>query len=267
MIYFTLFSALVENCDVSVKVRRKIHMEKLRTIIVDDSAVIRQELKVLLEDYPEIEITGEAGTVDQALQLIESQKPDVLFLDIQLKGETGFDLLEKTDISFKIIFVTAYDQYAIRAFETNALDYLLKPISRDRLSKAIARLLPATEPMPGPTESLKYDDIIYLIINGSFKFVKIHLIKCIVAAGKYSYIYYGNRKTKELVSKTLREWEEILPDKYLIRIHRSTIVNFEYVEEVKKNKNQTHEVYVAGIDDPFMISRRYASKLKKLLSS
>ena len=242
-------------------------MAKLRTILIDDAVLIRRELKVLLEEYPEIEVIGEASTVKQALQLIEKEKPDVLFLDIQLKGETGFDLLERTDISFKIIFVTAYDQYAIRAFEANALDYLLKPINKERLSNSVARLLPREQKMPGPVERLNYEDVIYLIIDGSFKFVKIQLIKCIIAAGKYSYIYYGQRKNKELVTKTLREWEEILPDKYLIRIHRSTIINFEYVVKVKKNKNQTHEVYVEGIDEPFIISRRYASKLKKLLST
>jgi len=246
---------------------KTIQMMKLRTIIVDDTALLRKELRVLLSEHSEIDVVGEAESVNQALKLIESEKPDVLFLDIQLKGETGFDLLDKTDITFKIIFVTAYDQYAIRAFEANALDYLLKPISRDRLAKSIDRLIPDKEKPLGPTEKLNYDDVIYLIINGSFKFVKIKLIRCIIAAVKYSYIYYGQRKNNELVSKTLREWEEILPDKYLIRIHRSTIVNFEYVKEVKKNKNQTHELYVEGIDEAFMISRRYASKLKKLLST
>jgi len=242
-------------------------MAKLKTILVDDAAVIRKELKVLLEDYPEIEVIGEASSVDQALMMIQREKPDVLFLDIQLKGETGFDLLDRTEISFKIIFVTAYDQYAIRAFEANALDYLLKPINKERLANSIARLLPREKKTPGPVGNLNYDDVIYLIIDGSFKFVKIRLIKCIIAAGKYSYIYYGQRKNKELVTKTLREWEEILPDKYLIRIHRSTIINFEYVEKVKKNKNQTHEVYITGIEEPFVISRRYASKLKKLLTT
>jgi two-component system LytT family response regulator len=241
-------------------------MPKLRTILVDDAAVIRQELKVLLEEYPEIEVIGEAASVDQALALIKKEMPDVLFLDIQLKGETGFDLLERTDISFKIIFITAYDQYAIRAFEANALDYLLKPINKERLANSIARLLPTEQITTNPVGRLNYDDVIYLIIDGSFKFVKIHLVKCIIAAGKYSYIYYGQRKNKELVTKTLREWEEILPDKYLIRIHRSTIINFEYVVKIKKNKNQTHEVYIEGIDRPFLISRRYASKLKKQLS-
>ena len=240
-------------------------MNKLTSIIVDDSRLVREELKMLLEQHPEIAVVGEAPNVDKAIMIIESIKPDVVFLDIQLENETGFDLLEKTKVNFQIIFITAHDEYAIRAFEVNALDYLLKPINSDRLSQAIARLLPDEESPAGPTEKVTYDDVLYLMINDSFMFVKVKMIKCIIAAGKYSYIYYGYRKNKELVSKTLREWEEILPEKYLIRIHRSTIVNFEYVANVKKYKNNTHEVLIDGIDNPFIISRRYASKLKKIL--
>ncbi len=237
-------------------------MSRLKTIIVDDTKLVRNELKSLLNDYEDIDVVGEAESVDEAIQLINTQKPDVIFLDIQLQGETGFDLLEKADISSQIIFITAYDQYAIRAFEVNALDYLLKPINKERLSKAISRLLPNERTYAGPNNKLNYNDVIYVNINGSLKFVKIPLLKCIIAEGKYSYILYGDCK-KNLVSKMLQEWEDILPEKYFIRIHRSTIVNFEHVETVKRNKNYTHQVFINGIDDPFIISRRFAVKLKK----
>ena len=240
-------------------------MNQLRTIIVDDTEPIRTELKMLLAGF-QIQVVGEASTVDEAIRLIEDLKPDLIFLDIQLKGETGFDLLEKANISAKIIFITAYDQYAIRAFEVNALDYLLKPISKDRLSKAIARLLPSPQKdVGGPQAMVAYNDVIYVMIDGSLKFIKVALLKCVIAEGKYSYIIYGKGK-KELVSKTLHEWEGILPEKYFARIHRSTIVNFEYVEKVKKCKNYTHEVYVSTIDAPFTMSRRYAAKLKHRLT-
>ncbi len=240
-------------------------LNKLRTIIVDDARLVREELGTLLSEYPEIEVIGEASAVDQAARLIEEARPDVIFLDIQLRGETGFDLLEKADISSKVIFITAYDQYAIRAFEVNALDYLLKPIRKERLAKAIQKLLPNEEIKAGPRGRVQYDDVVYMMINSSLKFIKVAMLKCIMAEGKYSYIVYGGSK-KDIVSKTLQEWEEILPDKYFVRIHRSTIVNFEYVEKVKKCKNYTHEVYVNGIDKPFIMSRRYALKLKRMLS-
>jgi len=239
-------------------------LSRLKTIIVDDTQLVRNELKSLLNDYTQIDVIGEAAGVNEAIQLINMQNPDVIFLDIQLQGETGFDLLEKTDISSQIIFITAYDQYAIRAFEVNALDYLLKPINKERLSKAISRLLPNDRTSPGPQNKVKYNDVIYVNINGSLKFVKIPLLKCVIAEGKYSYIIYGDSK-KDLISKTLQEWEEILPEKYFVRIHRSTIVNFEHVEKVKRCKNYTHQVYIKGIDEPFIISRRCAVKLKKYL--
>ncbi len=244
-------------------------MKKFKTIIIDDTQLIREELKLILQNFPVIEVIGEAGTVDKAMELITTYKPDVIFLDIQLIDETGFDLLEKIDVNFKIIFITAYNQYAIRAFEVNALDYLLKPINEERLAQAIERLdLDEDIQLEDikHSDKLNYDDVIYLIINNSFKFIKIKAIRCIIAAGKYSYIYYGERKTKDLVSKTLREWEKILPDQYLVRIHRSTIVNFEHAENVKKCKNNFHEVSVRSIEEPFIISRRYATKLKKMLS-
>jgi len=255
---------IFENENNSIHKIKNYSLNRLKTIIVDDTLLIRNELKSLLNDYAEIDVIGVAENVDKAIQLIKKHNPDVIFLDIQLQGETGFDLLEKADISSQIIFITAYDQYAIRAFEVNALDYLLKPINKQRLSKAISRLLPNEKTSPGPQNKVKYDDVIYVNINGSLKFVKIPLLKCIIAEGKYSYIVYGDSK-RDLVSKTLQEWEEILPEKYFVRIHRSSIVNFEHVETVKRNKNYTHQVYIKGIEEPFDISRRFAVKLKKYL--
>jgi len=142
-------------------------LSRLKTIIVDDTQLVRNELKSLLNDYAQIDVIGEAADVNEAIQLINMQNPDVIFLDIQLQGETGFDLLEKADISSQIIFITAYDQYAIRAFEVNALDYLLKPINKERLSKAISRLLPNESNFYGPQHKVKYNDVIYVNINGS----------------------------------------------------------------------------------------------------
>ena len=110
-----------------------------------------------------------------------------------------------------------------------------------------------------------YDDVIYVMIDGSVKFVKLPLLKCIIAEGNYSYIYYEHNR-KELVSKTLLDWEKILPDKYFVRIHRSTIVNFEFVEKVRKCSNNTHEVYIRDIEKPFVMSRRFAAKLKDQLT-
>ncbi|MCF6268457.1 MAG: LytTR family DNA-binding domain-containing protein [Melioribacteraceae bacterium] len=240
-------------------------MDQLKTIIVDDSKNIRTELKFLLSEFSELLVTGEAANVTQAIRLIEQQKPDVIFLDIQLQNETGFDLLEKTDVTAQIIFITAHDKYAIRAFEVNAIDYLLKPIKKDRLKKAIDRLIPENKNGDEPHNKVTYDDVVYLMINRSLKFIKVASIKSIVAEGKYSFLQH-NEKRKNLASKTLLEWEEILPEKYFVRIHRSTIINFEHVDKVRKCPNNTHEVFVKGVEEPFIMSRRYAAKLKTMLS-
>lgn len=240
-------------------------MNPLKSIIVDDEWLVREELKTMLAQYPQIEVMGEAANVPQAIELVKEIKPDVIFLDIQMPGASGFDLLDQTDINSKIIFVTAYDQYALKAFEVNALDYLLKPIQKERLAKAVQRLLTTERLTSRAVQKLGYDDIVYVFVNGSLKFIKVSLLKCIIAEGNYSYIYYKDR-TKDLVSKTLQQWEEILPDDYFVRIHRSTIVNFEYVEQVKKCRNYTHLVYVRNIEKPFIMSRRYAAKLKKTIA-
>jgi two-component system LytT family response regulator len=241
-------------------------MPSLKTIIVDDEWLVRSELRIMLADYPEVAVVGEAANVAQAIPLIQHTHPEVIFLDIQMPGASGFDLLDQIDIAAKIIFITAYDKYALRAFEVNALDYLLKPISKERLARAIQRLRTNEPPSPVEKKKASYEDVIYVIVNGSLKFIKLSLLKCITAEGNYSYIVYAD-KPRALVSKTLQEWEELLPEKYFVRIHRSTIINFAYVENVKKCKNYSQEVFIRGIEKPFIMSRRYAAKLKNLLAA
>src|ERR1044072_9233129 len=131
-------------------------MDRFTAILVDDERLARKELRTMLAEHEIIDVIGDAETVAQAAALVQPRNPDVLFLDIQLPGETGFDLLEKITPPCKIIFVTAFDSYAIRAFEVNALDYLLKPINPARLAQAIERLT-THEPTPGPVvRALEY---------------------------------------------------------------------------------------------------------------
>ncbi|MBN2091741.1 response regulator transcription factor [candidate division KSB1 bacterium] len=239
-------------------------MNLYKAIIVDDEWLIRKELMMMLTQYPEIKVVGEATNIPQALALIDEFTPDVIFLDIQLQGATGFDLFEQGQVNARVIFVTAYDQYAIKAFEVNALDYLLKPITRPRLELTIQRILADESVSANKTQPLGYDDSVYILVNGALKFIKVSSIQCLIAEGNYSFIFYKDNK-KELISKTLQEWEQVLPRQYFVRIHRSTIVNFELVEQVVKCKNYTFLVYLHGFEKPFMMSRRYAVKLKKLL--
>ena len=143
---------------------------KYKTIIVDDERMARKEMRGLLAEFDEIAVVGEAENINEAVNLIQKEKPHVVFLDIQLSGENGFDLLERTDQNFKLIFVTAFDAYAIRAFEINALDYLLKPVNPERLAKAIERLDEENN-TKNEFRLLEFDDRIFLGLDGQSVFL------------------------------------------------------------------------------------------------
>jgi two-component system LytT family response regulator len=238
--------------------------EKTRAIIVDDERLARAKLKAMLARHDHIQVVGEADSVSSALATIGTTRPDVIFLDIQMPGETGFDLLDKATDPFKVIFVTAFDEYAIRAFDVNALDYLLKPVSAERLARALERLRSGEEARHQPERSLEYDDHLFLAVNGCPRFLKVRSIKYIAAAGPYSEIHASGGE-KAFVLKSLKEWEERLPPKQFVRIHRSTIINVEFVERVEKWFNNSYRVYLQSQKEPLAMSRRCAARLKEKL--
>lgn len=216
----------------------------------------------MLSVYPQIEITGEADSVKAALDLIESSQPDVVFLDIQMPAETGFDLLERANADFKTIFVTAFDEHAIRAFEVNALDYLLKPVNPARLARSIERLFASKAEQETTRHALEYDDHLFLTVERRTRFVKVSAIKCILAEGPYTRVLTSDGE-HSLVLRSLKEWEERLPEKHFLRIHRSTIINIECVARIEKWFNYSYQVFLEGISEPFIMSRRYTARLKE----
>lgn len=234
---------------------------KYKTVIVDDERLARREMRRLLADFDRIEVAGEAENLSQAIDLIEAEKPQLVFLDIQLSNENGFDLLEKTARNFKLIFVTAFDAYAIRAFEVNALDYLLKPVNPERLAKAIARLSEEKNAEKREARPLEFDDRIFLELGARSVFLKVCDISHINAAGDYTEIFTIDKR-RLLVEKSLREWETRLPEKYFLRIHRATIINLEEIEEIETWFNRTFQVRMKNFQPRLAVSRRYAVKLK-----
>lgn len=234
---------------------------KYKAIIVDDERLARREMLRLLAEFDEINVVGEAENLSEAVELIDKEKPHLVFLDIQLSSENGFDLLEKTKPNFKLIFVTAFDEYAIRAFEVNALDYLLKPVNPDRLAKAIEHLKEENRDGKPELRPLEFDDRIFLELGERSVFLKVCEISHINAAGDYSEIFTIEKK-KRLVEKPLREWEERLPKKNFVRIHRQTIINLEEVENIETWFNRTFQVRLKTFSQPLAVSRRYAVKLK-----
>jgi two-component system LytT family response regulator len=234
---------------------------KLTAIIIDDERLARSELRLLLADFTEISIVGEAKNLTEAVNLIQVNKPDVVFLDIQLSSENGFDLLEKVEKDFKLIFVTAFDEFAIRAFEINAIDYLLKPVIPERLAKTLERLFETEEKLEVTNRKLVYEDRLFIEIGKCSRFLKISSIKCICADGDYTHVFTDDGK-KHLITKPLKEWEDRLPEKYFVRIHRSNIVNLEFIERVETWFSRSYQIYLRDIKEPLTVSRRYAAQLK-----
>jgi two-component system LytT family response regulator len=236
-------------------------MNKIKAVIVDDERLARKELASMLSELENVELLGEADSVKSATKLINTSSPDVIFLDIQMPGESGFELANQTDIDAKIIFVTAYDEYALRAFEVNALDYLMKPINPKRLKQAVERINETAETKPAEEKKLQYDDNLFIPLNNKYRFVKVSSILSINSAGDYSEVIVSGG-IKGLVLKSMKEWESRLPEKYFTRIHRSTIINMEYIDKLEEWFNNSFRVYMKEISEPLIISRRYASKLK-----
>lgn len=201
----------------------------------------------------------------RALAAVEAIRPDTVFLDIQMPGASGFDFLERTVGNFRTVFVTAYDTFAIRAFEVNAIDYLLKPVDPVRLDQTIARLRSSTgaaqKNTPGPKTRFEYADHLFVRTNTKARFVPVKSIQAIVAAGAYSEILTSTGEGW-FVLRSIKEWTNRLPVSRFVRIHRSTIVNVEFVDRIERRSNYSARVFVAGRPKPFVMSRRFCAMLK-----
>ena len=238
---------------------------KINVMIVEDEELAREDFKRLLQKFENLTLVNEATSLDEAIRKYNLQKPDIIFLDIQLSNESGFDLIDHIDADTKIVFVTAYDEYAIKAFEVNAYDYLLKPVTLERLQQSIERITSTDESKAELSKDLSIDDSIFLKLDTKYQFIKISKIKYILSANDYSEIKIeGNNKGK-LTSKTLKEWEERLPQNIFCRIHRSAIINTEFIESIEPWHNYSHRVYIKDELKPLLMSRRYFSIIKNRL--
>lgn len=237
-----------------------------KAVLVDDERLARQELGELLAEFSQVKVVGEAKNLSEAVQEIKAKKPNLVFLDIQLRHENGFDLLGMLEHNFKVIFVTAFDEFALRAFDVNALDYLLKPVNPKRLKTAIDKLMESALETDIDRQNLSIDDQIFLNLGGYSCFLPIKTISHICASGDYSEIYRNAGVTNDkplLVDKSLKEWEQRLPDTCFSRIHRSTIVNHIQIDDVLTLPNRTMQLRLKGYAKLFTVSRRYTAKFKQ----
>ena len=240
---------------------------KLKAVIVEDSRLARNELKELLKQYKDIELLGEAPNVDEGVALIQATQPDLLFLDINMPEKDGFELLEMLDEAPMTIFTTAYDEYAIKSFEYNALDYLLKPINEKRFAKAIEKVQKQkTEPQSEVSISerkLQANSQIFIKDGDNCWMVKIAAIQLFEIVGNYTKVYFENNKP--LIYKSLNQIEQKLPETLFFRANRQQIINLQHIQKVTPWFNGKLKVTVP-CGQEIEISRRQSTEFKGRLS-
>ena len=238
----------------------------MKALIIDDERLARTELKRLLAPFKEIKVVGEAVNADDALEKIQQLKPDLLFLDIQMPGKTGFEMLEELDSVPIVIFVTAYDEYALKAFEYNALDYLLKPIEPKRLEVTINKLIEKKRrKIIGELdkENLAETDQVFVKDGEKCWFVKLETIRLFESEGNYVRIYFADNKP--LILRTLNYLDERLDDKTFFRANRKHIINLKWIASIEPWLNGGLLVKLKD-GQKVEVSRRQAIKFKDMLS-
>ena len=227
----------------------------MKALIIDDERLARLELRRLLGAHPEVEITGEARGGEEALALIPKLVPDVIFLDIQMPGMSGFDLLERLEDLPQVIFTTAYDEYALKAFEVNALDYLLKPVAPARLAAALARVRPRTEPARLEQVFVRDGDRCWI--------VRLPDIFLLESEGNYTRVNFAGERP--LIRRSLNALEEQLDPAMFFRAGRKEIVNLKWIQKVDISVAGGLVVTLRG-GRTVEMSRRQSSKLREILS-
>ena len=241
----------------------------ITAIIIDDERLARNELKKLLEQHPEIQIIDEASGVDEGVEKIELARPDLIFLDIQMPGKTGFDLLGELEKAPKVIFTTAFDEFALKAFEVNALDYLLKPIDPNRLSDAIQKLqtelaLEQASILGGSVRGpLTEADQVFVKDGEKCWFVKLAEIRLFESVGNYAKVYFSTHKP--LILKSLNALEDRLDEHVFFRANRKHIINLHWIEKIEPYFNGGLLVELKG-GEKIEISRRQTVKFKEMMS-
>jgi two-component system LytT family response regulator len=240
-------------------------MTALRVLIVDDTRLARQELRTLLAELADVECVGEADDVPAAQQAIARLRPDLVLLDIQMPSGTGFDVLDGLDSAPMVVFTTAYDHYAVRAFEANALDYLVKPVVPERLAAAIARARSRQTlgPTEAPRELLGPEDQVFLRDGERCWFVALHEISRIVVEGNYARVWF--RDEKAMLARSLSALEARLDPAMFFRANRNTLVNLRMVRNIDLAVGDGYDLTLKD-GSVVEVSRRQARELRERLA-
>ncbi len=238
----------------------------LRTLIIDDERLARKELREALEKEQGVEIIGEAGNSDEALEQVREKDPDLLFLDIRMPGKDGFQFLQELERAPRVIFVTAYDEYALQAFEVNALDYLLKPVDQERLHEAVARVEEesSSEQAQEGKELLGPDDRIFIKDGDKCWFVLLRKVRVFESEGNYIRVHFDDQRP--LILRSLNELEKRLDERHFFRTGRKRIVNLDQIEDIEPWFNGRLLVKLKGVEEGVEVSRRQAARFKERMS-
>lgn len=234
----------------------------IKTILIDDEPLALEELALMLAKHPTIEVIGTATNSIEAISAINALKPELIFLDINMPGRSGFELLEDLDEVPHVIFVTAYDQFAIKAFDVNALDYILKPINKDRLADAINKIEKVESPTKNKEEKLSIDKRIFIKDGDKCFFVPLSEIFLIESVGNYARVYYENKKP--LLHKSLNYLEEKLPETHFFRAGRQHIINLDFIKNIHPFFNNTLQAEMQN-GEKIDISQRQSVRFKELM--
>jgi two-component system LytT family response regulator len=235
----------------------------MKALIIDDERLARAEVRRLLDDFDWVKVVGEAENAEQALALIQSQQPDLLFLDVQMPGKTGFELIEEIRGEMpRIIFTTAYDEFALRAFEVNALDYLMKPITPDRFAAALSRA--REEPVaPEDQSPLRSSDQVFVRDGERCWFIPVSKIRLLESEGNYTRVRFENQSP--LIYRSLSTLEQRLPADDFFRINRQQVVNLHFIERIETWFSHGLKIWLKGGEE-CEVSRRAARAFRQKLS-
>jgi len=238
-------------------------MQKIRAIIVDDERLAREATRHLLTSFAEVEVVGEVGTLVAAHKSIQALLPDLIFLDVELRGGKGFHLLAELQPCPEVVLITAYEEYALHGYDFDVADYLLKPVEPEKMKRALMKVrrrlrekvgTPPTSPESKETSSLTE------VEPGRF-YLEVKQVLAVIADGNYTYVHMKNGKT-EYLRKTMREWEQILPAETFLRIDRKHIINLQEIRQLKCLGHSAHFVF-ANMPNRFEVGRNACNKLKK----
>ncbi len=246
-------------------------MKVYKTIIIDDERLAREELKSILSNYDQIDVIDEAKNGEEGIERIKELEPDLIFLDISMPGMTGFEMLKQLEIIPRVIFITAYDEFALKAFEVNALDYILKPIDTNRLEEALEKLKRSDEQefesvnkfVKDENKKLGLQDKVFIKDGEKCYFVQLSEVRMLESDGNYVKVYFNN--SRPLILRSLNSFEERLDPEFFFRANRKFIINLNWVVGIENWFNGGLQVELKT-GDKIEISRRQAIRFREVFA-